>query len=491
MWLSVAMVVERTSQEHQKRSLERTNRAVRNIPKAQETIYTYLLEIVNTWPAEDVLNEFRHLFIHHVNTISSHILPSLYEIVFANQQEEFRNTLKRSCYILINNWDLSRNHASIQQLIQSFNDPILDRHTVSPTLRRLRSWIKDFVNSQDFEQLKLFASRYDQRQHVHWSERYTSYLLVPQYIDLNNPEEQRHAARALSRQLKEKFKFDLAMYTAKSQAMNPDAIAPADSRIKNPTFLGDDVLRLIKGILARRGIFSYTNLANIFLEQTKQLSYAQFKQSLQKYLVFSVDAHPAADSLKTHLSERLSVLYPEHDNRTLDNAILLRTCNRIVDFLTTENRQEPSPIFVQLLTQGQPFTLVVVLLKLVLICRYSRTHLEARIADLIQYYKEYPDDECQWVINFFEIFDITMTIYAENIEFNLIDMAGAAPGGESQATAQVLDTYRIFSQLKRQDEPDIDPQELERLLAEELTVTSSPVTSSQEDTPPPAENSPA
>lgn len=183
------------------------NRLQRDIPKAQETIYNYLLEIVKLWSPEEVLTEFRHLFIHHVNTISSHILPSLYEIVFSNQEVEFRNTLKRSCYILINNWDITRSHKSIQELIQTFDDPILDKPTMSPTLRRLRSWLKAFVESSDFEQLKLFASKYDEQGNCHWSERYTSYLLVPQYIDLNNPVEQRHAARALSKQLKERFKL--------------------------------------------------------------------------------------------------------------------------------------------------------------------------------------------------------------------------------------------------------------------------------------------
>ena len=156
-----------------------TNRFQRDIPKAQETIYNYLLEIVKLWSPEEVLAEFKHLFIHHVNTISSHILPSLYEIVFSNQEVEFRNTLKRSCYILINNWDITRSHKSIQELIQLFSDPTLDKPTMSPTLRRLRGWLKNFVESSDFEQLKLFASKYDEQGHRHWSERYTSYLLVP------------------------------------------------------------------------------------------------------------------------------------------------------------------------------------------------------------------------------------------------------------------------------------------------------------------------
>ena len=112
--------------------MEESNRYQRNIPKAQQTVFNYLLEIVNEWQPEQVLDEFRHLFVHHVNTSSSVILPALYEIVFANKEIEFRNTLKRSCYILINNWDLGRHHEAIRKLITLFDDPIIQKKSPSP-----------------------------------------------------------------------------------------------------------------------------------------------------------------------------------------------------------------------------------------------------------------------------------------------------------------------------------------------------------------------
>ena len=55
------------------------------------------------------------------------------------------------------------------------------------------------------------------------------------------------AARALSQQLKDRFKFDLAMYVARSQSATSPEQLP-----KNPTALGDNVLMLIKAIVTRR-----------------------------------------------------------------------------------------------------------------------------------------------------------------------------------------------------------------------------------------------
>lgn len=426
----------------------------RNVPKAQEAIYEFLLEIVKNWPPEEVLKEFKHLFIHHSDTVSSATLPYLYEIVFANQEQEFRNTLKRSCYILINNWDITRNHDSIQKLTQLFSDPILYRHTISPTLKRLREWLRNFIASVDFQELKLFAARYEDRGRIHWSQRYASYLLVPQYINLENPMEQRQAARNLSRKLKEKFKFDLAMYTALSQ----EGAALPERKLDNPTSLGDDVLRLIKRIVAKRGFFSYPHIAHIFLNQTKNLSYGAFKQSLLEYLIFSVDHDEFACTLRSQFAEKLSTLYSDHDDKVINNALILRTSNRVIEYLTTENHQEPSSLFVLLLSQGNSLTLVMVLLKIMLICRYSRTHLEARIADLIRYYASYSEEECQWVVNFFEMFRIITAIYTENIEYNLVNMNDSCSSQNLEADTEV---YRIFSQLKHRPALDLEPDLLE------------------------------
>lgn len=428
----------------------RFSRSGRNIQNAQDILYNFLLEIVKKWPPEEVLLEFKRLFIYHVDSVNSEAMQAVYDIVFSNNEEEFRNTLKRCCYILVNNWDASRHYKPIQELIQVFADPCFNRHTASPTLKRLRLWIANFISGKDFEELKLFASRYEELGRGPWSSRYTSYLLVPQYIDLRNPIEQREAARALSKQLKDRFKFDLAMYIARSQTRSATERPP-----KNPTALGDEVLRLIKTIVAKRGPFSYVNLANIFTNQTQNLSYEDFKQSLLNYLMFSMDSQTFAEMLRANLKEKLEGLYTSHHEETISNALVLRTCNRVIDYLTTEGQEEPSPLFAMLLSQGNPITLVTVLLKIILICKHSRTHLESRIAILIKYYQDYPEDECAWVVNFLEVFNVTFAIHAENVQYNLVKMAPEPP---QKPQFFDPDTYRIFSQLKNEAEVEFTPE---------------------------------
>lgn len=335
----------------------------RNVQQAQEVIYRFLLDIVKQWSPDDVLQEFKSLFIHQTDSLSSASGEAVYEIIIANDELEFRNTIKRCCYILVNNWETNRQHKYIQELVGLFADQTIKRKSLSSTLNRFRSWLQNFVSSQDYHDLKVFASKHDEQ--GHWVDRYSSYLLVAQYAELKNPVEQREAARKRARELKQQFKFDLAMYIARSQC------AIAHKVPKNPTVLGNEVLRLIKAIVAKRGPFSYANIANIFINQTQDQNYKQFKQSLHKYLLFSVGNKDFIAALQLKLSNKLDFLYEQHHDCAMSDALILRTCNRVIDYLTTENQRDPSPLFILLMSQGNALTLVIVLLKIILICKYS------------------------------------------------------------------------------------------------------------------------
>ncbi|MGA9379299.1 MAG: hypothetical protein WBV73_11070 [Phormidium sp.] len=437
------------------------------LQQSQDIIYRFLLNIVRQWPPEIVLQEFKNLFIYQTEVTRQEVSQALYKIVFENDETEFRNTLKRACYILVNNWDASRKRKSIQDLIEAFDDPKIHEETISQNLNRIRYWLINFIKSKDYEELKLFASRFDAE--GHWAHRYACYLLVPQYMDLKNPEEQRAAAKALSKELKDKFKFDLAMYTAYTQSA-----AINHRQLANPTGLGDDVLRLIKRIIVKRGPFSYTNLANIFLKQTQNMSYKSYKKSLSNYLLFSVKNPRIVNLFTQNLSAKLETIYAEHDEELLNQALILRSCNRVIEFLTIENRQDPAELLVLLLSQGNPLTLVVVLLKIILISPNSRSHLESCVATLIEYYQKYPEAECQWIIYFLELFNITFAIYAENVEYNLVNMQEPNVNNSGNDKSWNWDTWRIFSQLKQDNKiPSylLDEQQLEQELNKEELPT--------------------
>ncbi|MBT9314618.1 hypothetical protein [Leptothoe spongobia] len=430
------MVVDRVSDSFNPR------RRHQDVQQAQQTIYDFLLDIVKSWPAADVLAEFKSLFLQHHETVSTNTVPALYAILFANDKKEFHNTLKRSCYILINNWEVAREYGAIRGLIQLFADPAIHKISVSPTIKRLRQWLKSFVESDDFQDLKLFVENRFSSEDPNWSRRYTAYLLAPQYIDTSNPLEQREAARALSQRLRNQFKFDLAMYTAHFQKMSTQR-----GRRDNPTMLGDSALRVIRALVAKRGMFSHRNLARIFHEQTHGLSYASYKNSLVEYLLFSAVKTEFVVTLENRLRAKLNGLYLKFNQKTLDPSLALLTSNRVIDYLMTEDAETPSSLFSLLLTNGRPLTLAIVLLKLILASPNSHPYLDARIADLIRYYEQFPREECQWIINFLEIYGVTLAICGSDVQYNLVHIQQGA--AENPETAS-LDEYRIFSQIMKE-----------------------------------------
>ncbi|MEH2177406.1 hypothetical protein [Nostoc sp.] len=411
-----------------------------DVQTAQEEIYSFFVEIVNKLPPEDVLREFKGLFIDGLDSEDSDSIPGIYSVFLDENEEELYNTIKRCCYIIINNWKTNRKDKYIQDLVNLFvHENLKIKDDNPPLVKTCKIWLEKFANSKDYKDLKLFATKYEESFKGHWANRYTSYLLIDQSVNNKNPKEQQEAARRLSKQIKDKFKFELAMYIARSQSA-----VSSTTRYKNPSILGDQALRLIKAIVLKKGVFSHDNIAHIFIKQTENQTLKEFKTNLEKYLFFSVENQELVANWRQQFAHSLSLWKADHNQEIITKEFFLRTCNRVIDYLTTENAKEPSQLFISLIGQGHALTLVIILLKVILICRNSRRHLETRIAHLIRYYEKYSEEECKGVINFIEIFNITFAIYAENVEYNLIKME------EQQSSDQQfnLDSYRVFSQMK-------------------------------------------
>jgi hypothetical protein len=91
--------------------------------QAQEMIYQFLLDIVRQQPPAKVLLEFKQLFIDYDSSLGNPaVIKAISALIFSNNEKDFRDTLKRSCYILVNNWDTSRNHTAIKELVELFSE---------------------------------------------------------------------------------------------------------------------------------------------------------------------------------------------------------------------------------------------------------------------------------------------------------------------------------------------------------------------------------
>lgn len=419
------------------------NNSELTVSAAQEIIYKFFIYHINYSASELVLQQFKKIFIEQIAPVNPKLIQALHAIIEFDSQLEFNNLFKRCCYILLNNWIAHRKYELGRDLIKIISDRTLSQPHPHNCLKILRVWLTNFVSSQDYEDLKLSVFKYSDYHSVpiHWTSRYQPYLLAAQYLDVKNTPEERRTARVLSQQLKDKYKFDLAMYTSRSQSA-----AFKLNNYYNPTLLGDEALRLIKIILVNRGSLNYRSLANIFINQTQNITYKQFKEYLIKYLFYYDDKFYHTDIYQEQIINILEDFHPENDGETLNSSLHLRTGNYLIKCLTVENSGKPTPLFVLCLTQLNPLTLAILILKIILISPYSRTYLELCFARLIQYYQDNSAAECQWLINFLEVCQIALTIYGENVQYNLVNMSDKYQ--EKQLFID-LNNCRVFSQHKQ------------------------------------------
>ncbi|MCB8765340.1 pentapeptide repeat-containing protein [Planktothrix agardhii 1029] len=406
-----------------------------------EVIYEFFLHGVQTSSPEVVLDGFEQLFFYLLCPRQPEVQRALETILSVETGEScFHSTIQRCCYILINNWLIKRQHKSVKNLIQRLsNPPDIDQTYLSIQESRLILLVNNFLNSEDYQNVLRCANfaRSD------WSSRYQSYLLVPQYLNPRNSREQKEVARNLSKQLKDQYKFDLAMYIARLESPTG-----RNRKLDNPTQLGDEVVSLIKQTISTQRVFNYGTQANLFLQNTQNFNYQELKQCLPQYLMFNLSQQYPANILREKIEEKLQSLYRLHDDKIINKALIIRTCNRLIEFLLIEQGKPPSFLFNLMIRQGSQLTLVILLLKLVLLGSPCRTYLEICIANLVQFYQDHAEFECQGLIQFLEIFNLVFTLFTENIQYFLVKTKDLEPGTQSGTE---LDTYRLFSQFKGPD----------------------------------------
>ncbi|NJK35491.1 MAG: hypothetical protein HC919_11375 [Oscillatoriales cyanobacterium SM2_2_1] len=229
-----------------------------SVDTSQRIIYDFFLDTVKRSAPSRVLKDFQSLFLFLDLPHGQRVQQSVEDLVASYNEQEFRYTLQRCCYILINNWTVSGHTDSIVPLINLFSPSLLRKTTSSLKVNTLRCWVHNFVKSDAFQSLRLFCSHHvpELFADLHiapWSRRFSIYFLAAQYSSAQSSLEQRQAAAALVRQIKHEFRQNLALFTARH-----------GERAIDPTGLGRQTLELVQQMLEWRGDHSYQAIAEQF-----------------------------------------------------------------------------------------------------------------------------------------------------------------------------------------------------------------------------------
>jgi hypothetical protein len=423
------------------------------IEQTQQRIYEFFLDIVRCKKPDDVIDDFKDLFIDFSTQNNPEITEALNQILTSYNEKEFFYTLKRCCYILINNWTVSGNRIYIQTLINTFESPSIHKQATSIKLRTLRNWLQFFIKSDDFKSLKLFTINLSSPPHIekNWSNRFASYLLTDQYTNPTSSLEQRQAANLLAEEMKQKFKFELAMYTARFNKHTLDANSQ-----NNPTSLSNNVLNLVTLMLTKNSVLNCQAQSSKFLYSITDVSYYKFKLSLLEYLDFAIADPEISETVTSKLYEALFNFKSEQHEHIVNSQLILKTTKYVIDQLTSIDHEYLTELFNILLHHTNPLNFVVILLKLILIHDSVRSYLELKIAFVIKYYSKFSESKCKSVIAFIDMLNISLAIYAGETRYNLVRMSDHQTSTtQDQGTHQDLQLskfdvrkYRIFSQAR-------------------------------------------
>lgn len=421
-----------------------------NIEAHKQTIYDHLLHCVRTEAANAVMQRFHTLFIAGLHYPDPTVKAALNQIVISvKNREDFALFFNRCCYILVNAW---QNQPACRGMIPELVG-VLGRMSAAPATlgrsratTRLRSLMQQFAQSSYYQRLRRFAEFMSPQANAAASKPLSSilrrypYLYQHCLISREDSQEHQTTVRQVQQQAQEKFEQDLSHYLTgilkRPIGLDPALLQAADRtqlvlphtgeliRHQNPTLLSDrelcGSLKHYVGRIDRQG--SYKDVAKHFLlrNQASQ-SYLSFKKNLYDYLVTSVDPKFGRCRFNPQLQQQFEALFPECNQRPMSEFLLVRTCNRLLNFLVFESRQRPNHmVFMDLINNTGSTATVGLLLKVVLLCKKIKPYLENRFALLFNHYEAQKQGTVKWLVACLEKLNLAWSAHFGRFDFSFV-----------------------------------------------------------------------
>lgn len=395
-----------------------------------EILYDHFVFWVQHESPAQLIDRFRQLFIDGMGYPDPEIEAALYRIIaFLNHEKEFESILNRCCYILCNYWQMHpKQKAAIADLLNVFY--LSPRYKTSAArshlVMRLQELVHLFIESEEYLTLHRLIQVEPAKVPVIKDAQPLSRLIGRYpflYMHCLLPEHSSYEHRETVRQMQAKqqrqFERSLVRYTTyiiqqKKSLPNPSINDSQISIPTNPTLLSEQELySAFQQFLGKvDGSLSYQEMAqNLLRRLNKPLTYHAFKMELYEYVMNSVDDHYGVFRQKLHnrLYSFFKNTFPEHDLQNTNEMLIMQTCSQLFNFLI-ENPQDPNFIFfINMIEYLGTLPTIGMLLKIVLISRQVKPHLEQRFSVLFNYYEsKVVDHNITWLVHYLENVNIAL-----------------------------------------------------------------------------------
>jgi len=387
----------------------------------EERLYQHLQHCRQQHPPHQVLERFHQLFIEAEGYRDAAIWATLGEIVRRPQApREFKYTLNRCCYTLINPWYTQpREHWAIPELISQFQT--LPQAPGSTAMaRRIRQLVQDFTGSEQYASLYRLQQMFtetgttadtdpDDKKPLSCFIRNYPYLYDHSLLTKDSDEAQKQNIQDMRRRPETQLGVKLARYHTQSRQHSPQ-----ESR-QNPTLLSDEHLSQALTYYTGKvdGCRSHRDLASWFTAFSRSVrSFGDFKEEFCDYLmgpVVAVEPKYSGNHFTRRLRQCLRETLSEFDDQRLTPFLVVELCRRLLNFLVVDNPRRPVfRNFTHLINDiGYALTMGL-LLRLVLFCKSAKPWLERCFAVLFNYHERLPRQQVSWLVQGLEHVNVAL-----------------------------------------------------------------------------------
>ncbi|HBB34933.1 MAG TPA: hypothetical protein DDZ80_26925 [Cyanobacteria bacterium UBA8803] len=403
-----------------------------DISLQEQVLFDHLIYRVQEESPMQLIDRFRMLFIEGSDYPEPGITTVLDQIAASKQAErEFNNILNRCCYILINHWLGKREHRLVIPQLVALLKSASSKVEPSYSRRPLQELVVMFVKGKEYRDLEYLAASIDQTPVdgprepasdstllIKLMDRYP-YLYAHCLLHEDCTPEYKEVIEQLQVQKQQQFEIDLSKYATYLVRQVPvqsytasNETAQIFNSVVNPTQLSNEQLFLaLKEFVGKvDGSHTYRDLAQAFLARTCQnLSYGDFKKHLYKYLIASIKPEYGRHQFNQRLDNQLKNTFKDYDFEPLDSFLLGETCRQLFNFLVQSPEQEEHLFFIDLLTNNGSLKTTVLLLKIALLSRQTKTDLEKRFSLLFNHYGTQPVSEVSWLVESLENLNVALS----------------------------------------------------------------------------------
>lgn len=419
-----------------------------DISLTEQILYNHLIYSGQRESPSQLLHRLRQLFIDGRGYPEPEIAAAVYRIIASKlAEQEFNHILNRCCHILINRWKMHPKYsAACADLVALFKSPSNSRLELSSmmapgvvpqAITRLQELVQKFVESDEYQNLVESITPTDKLKPPPQQERplgdlicrypylYTHYLLGD-----GCSTEQQQTIRELQAQRQRKFEIHLSQYATylvrrvqMERQTSSNKSEPIIAPVHNPTLLNDRQLFLaLKQFVGKvDGSYTYRDLAQVFLARTHQAaSYGQFKKDLYGYLIASINPEYGKYRFNQRLAKHLENTFPESEFQKVNNFLLVETCRQLFNFLVASPKRPEHLFFIDLISNNGSLRTTALLLKIALLSKHVKPHLEQRFSILFDHYESQAVNDILWLVESLENLNIALGVNFGAVDLSLI-----------------------------------------------------------------------